>query len=122
MKKQVENRLVINVDDGTVTGFDGTVVVDPETLDPHGKELLEAWDETHYEGHAKELGFVHGTPLVDRRKNAVIIWCDADIQQLKPEWSLNKCQEFLDRNARHIQDRLIETGWEVLESLINSEE
>jgi hypothetical protein len=52
---------------------------------------------------------------------AVVTWCAEDIQTLKPEWSLEECQTFLEENVRNIQDRLIETGWEVLDALVSWE-
>lgn len=52
---------------------------------------------------------------------AVVTWCAEDVQTLKPEWTLEQCEEFLENNVRHIQDRLIETGWEVLEALVTWE-
>lgn len=51
----------------------------------------------------------------------VIKWSAEDVQQLRKDWSLDKCQDFLDRNGRQLNDRLIEVGWEVLEALINCE-
>jgi hypothetical protein len=52
---------------------------------------------------------------------AVVTWCAEDIQTIKPDWSLEQCQEFLESNVRNIQDRLIEVGWEVLDALVSWE-
>jgi hypothetical protein len=37
---------------------------------------------------------------------------------IKKDWSLPRCEEWLEGNERHISDRLIELGWEVLEVLV----
>jgi hypothetical protein len=52
----------------------------------------------------------------------VIRWHAQDVQRLKPEWSLDQCQAFLSNNERIIKDRLIEDGWEVLQSVIQYSE
>lgn len=54
-------------------------------------------------------------------KFAQVVWTAEDIQTLRPDWDLEKCADWLQRNERHIQDRLVELGWEVIESLLGSE-
>lgn len=49
---------------------------------------------------------------------AQVTWRAEDIQTLKPNWSLEKCQEWLESNENRIQDRLTELGWEVIDSLM----
>lgn len=49
-------------------------------------------------------------------------WTPGDVQTLAPKWSEEKCIEWLEANAKHIQDALVSHGWEVLESLIPTEE
>jgi len=52
---------------------------------------------------------------------AMTRWHPEDVQALKPEWSTEQAVDFLQRNESKIQDRLVELGWEVLETLISME-
>jgi len=52
------------------------------------------------------------------KKFANVEWTAGDIQTLRPEWSVEKCEDFLVANEHHLRDRLIEVGWEVLEVLL----
>jgi hypothetical protein len=54
-------------------------------------------------------------------KYATVTWTAEDVQTLRPNWTLEQCAEWLDSNERYIQDRLVELGWEVIESLLGSE-
>jgi hypothetical protein len=44
-----------------------------------------------------------------------------DVQSLKPEWTQEKCEEIFDRVTLALHERLVETGWEILEILIDWE-
>lgn len=124
----MSNRYIINLDDGTVCGAGASVIVDIDGLDDDGKALWQDWLDTTSDHVAFELGEQYGAPIrgyfgnTDDDKQCIIKWSAKDVQQLKPTWSLEKCQSWLDGNSRHLADRLIETGWEVLESFILSEE
>ena len=52
---------------------------------------------------------------------ASVTWHAEDVKSLKPKWSLKKCNEWLEDNERHMQDRLIELGWEVMDALLITE-
>lgn len=52
---------------------------------------------------------------------AAVTWHAEDVQTLKPNLSLEKCNEWLEDNERHISDRLIELGWEVIDALLITE-
>ncbi len=39
---------------------------------------------------------------------AAVTWHAEDVKTLKPNWSLEKCNEWLEDNERHISDRLID--------------
>lgn len=45
-------------------------------------------------------------------------WRAEDVKSMKPEWSLNKCEEWLNDNEDRIQDRLTEVGYEVIDSFL----
>ena len=47
-----------------------------------------------------------------------ITFAAEDIQTLRPNWSLEECESWLQENEKYIRDRLIELGWEVIETLL----
>ena len=49
---------------------------------------------------------------------AKVVWRAEDVKTIQKNWSLPRCEEWLEGNERHISDRLIELGWEVLEVLV----
>jgi hypothetical protein len=52
---------------------------------------------------------------------AKVVWRAEDVQSIKSDWSLQKCEEWLQYNERRISDRLIELGWEVIDTLLTME-
>lgn len=52
-------------------------------------------------------------------KYATVSWTAEDIQTLRPDWTPDQCEEWLESNQRYIQDRLVELGWEVIETLLD---
>lgn len=52
---------------------------------------------------------------------ASLVWTAQDIKTLRPRWSLFRCEAFLVRVERKIQDRLCELGWEVIEAILEME-
>ena len=52
---------------------------------------------------------------------AKVVWRAEDVKAIKSAWSLEKCEEWLQDNDRHISDRLIELGWEVMDTLLQME-
>lgn len=59
-------------------------------------------------------------PATDLRY-ATVAWTPHDVKTLRPKWSVQRCEDWLEENAHHIQDRLVESGWDVLSSLIATE-
>jgi len=43
------------------------------------------------------------------------------VKSINGAWSLEKCEEWLQDNDEHISDRLIELGWEVIDTLLSME-
>lgn len=58
--------------------------------------------------------------LYNKGFRAFVIWSADDIQIIREDWTIEQCQEWLDTNESIIQDRSIEHGWEVIESIINN--
>jgi hypothetical protein len=52
---------------------------------------------------------------------AKVVWRAEDVKSINGAWSLEKCEEWLQDNERHISDRLIELGWEVMDTLLKME-
>lgn len=52
---------------------------------------------------------------------AQVAWQADDIQQLRSDWSDEKCNEWLEDNEDYIQQAMIETGWAAIESLLAGE-
>lgn len=51
-----------------------------------------------------------------------ITWSLADIKSRQPQWSDDRCDEFLADVAKYIEDASIQAGWEVIDSLICQED
>ena len=51
-----------------------------------------------------------------------ITWSLADIKSRQPQWSDDRCDEFLADVAKDIENASIEAGWEVIDSLICQED
>jgi hypothetical protein len=57
-----------------------------------------------------------------REKYVEVSWCPADVKDIYPEWSDEKCMEILNKVSGYFEDRWIELGWEVLETHLDLEE
>lgn len=57
-----------------------------------------------------------------RDRHAEVSWCAEDIQTLRPDWSDEKCNEFLMDNEDDIQCAMIERGWDAISDLLRWEE
>jgi hypothetical protein len=51
-------------------------------------------------------------------KYARVAWTADDILALRPKWNEERAEEWLAQNERYIQDRSVELGWEVIETLL----
>ena len=47
-----------------------------------------------------------------------ITWGVVDVQTLRPDWTEEMCEQFLVSDGKHLMDRSIEYGWQVLETLL----
>lgn len=54
-------------------------------------------------------------------KFATVTWTAADVQTLAPSLSDEKAADWLHDNQTHIQNRLIELGWDVIETLLTTD-
>lgn len=53
---------------------------------------------------------------------AEVRWTAQDVKTLRPKWSLSRCEEFLARNEKYLEERLTELGWECLSTYIAMDE
>ena len=53
---------------------------------------------------------------------AKVEWAPEDVHTLRPGWSLERCEDWLHANEKYVQDRLVELGWGVIETLLGEEE
>ena len=53
---------------------------------------------------------------------AKVVWRAEDVKAINGAWTLERCEEWLQDNERHISDRLIELGWDVMDTLLNMED
>ena len=49
---------------------------------------------------------------------AKVEWTAEDVLTLRPDMTEEQAEEFLQSNEKHLRDRLIELGWDVMESLL----
>lgn len=49
---------------------------------------------------------------------AKVEWTPEDVTTLREDMTMEEAEAFLQSNQKYIQDRLVELGWEVLESLL----
>jgi hypothetical protein len=61
--------------------------------------------------------------IIDEKKThfAQLSWSPEDVFEIRPDWSQNKCLEELLKIEDEIIDRMVETGWSVLEDLLPEE-
>lgn len=49
---------------------------------------------------------------------ATISWCGLDVKGIHPEWTDEQCMKALDAVCSELEDRCIEEGWNILDSLL----
>ena len=64
---------------------------------------------------------IQGTLVEEPEVNwyAEVKWSAADVQTLRPSWTIEQCEAAIARHEKHLQDRIIELGWDVLEWCLN---
>jgi hypothetical protein len=51
-------------------------------------------------------------------KYAEVVWTPEDVTSLRPDMTIEQAEEWLQSNEKHLRDRLIELGWDVMETLL----
>jgi hypothetical protein len=60
--------------------------------------------------------------LNDEKPQAVVSWCAIDIQEKRPDWTVKRCQKFLEDNEEDIVLAMIEAGGEAIDDYLDHEE
>lgn len=63
---------------------------------------------------------IKDNPMME--KYSIVSWCPADVKDMRPDWSDEKCQEMLAKVSGHLEGRIIDSGWEILDFLLEFEE
>jgi hypothetical protein len=50
-----------------------------------------------------------------------IKWSGGDIRSLRPEWSIDKCDAFIESKSDIFKELSISHGWDIWESLLEGE-
>jgi hypothetical protein len=60
-------------------------------------------------------------PLIEKRETqfAEVTWSIEDLKTLQEDWTEEQLLEWMDLNEDHVRDRLIELGWEVIDTMIS---
>lgn len=56
---------------------------------------------------------------MNAKKYAKVVWTANDIETLRPNWSPEKCEEWLVANEDPIQEAMAERGWLAIETLLD---
>lgn len=84
--------------------------------------------EAYFDGRRSRQGeWMHSeeAPIEDDsgpQLYAMVSWTPGDVQSLRESWSLERCEEELDRAESRFRDCLIDRGWEILNDLLPVEE
>lgn len=70
--------------------------------------------EVHFAGNIDDA-------IKKANEYAEIAWQVEDVRTLRPDISDEEARDFLKNNRNHIQDRLTEMGWDLLEILLNED-
>lgn len=54
-----------------------------------------------------------------RKTWARVVWTPGDVQSIQPDLTDAEAEAFLDNNEKHIRDRLIELGHDVIRDLLD---
>ncbi len=56
------------------------------------------------------------------KPQAIVSWCAEDIQDKRPDWSVKRCQMFLEDNEEDIVLAMIEAGGEAIDEYLWEED
>ena len=56
----------------------------------------------------------------EMNKYATVSWTARDVQTLRPEWSLERCEDELIQIEKDIADAMTEHGWGIMEFMLIS--
>jgi hypothetical protein len=68
-----------------------------------------------------DLPLVANGPGLAEREPASVRFTATDVQTLRPDWDDATAKAWLARKAKTIEERMTETGWQVIEHLLDAE-
>ena len=84
-----------------------------------GDQVLELWHLAHdMKNFIQEEGRVCEYPIRECDNFAAVNWSVEDLQTRRPAWSDEACITWWRRNEGHMQDSMVEGGWESLETFL----
>lgn len=48
-------------------------------------------------------------------------WSPVDIFDLRPDWTYEQAEEFLQKHGKYIQEAMVRAGWDAIETLLPPE-
>lgn len=51
-------------------------------------------------------------------KFATTSWMAEDVLTLRPNWTRDQAEEFLNENEKHINEAMVSAGWTAIETLL----
>jgi hypothetical protein len=51
-------------------------------------------------------------------RHAQVAWQIGDIQSLKPDWTDERCADFLRSNSKYIQEAMVVAGWTCIKTFL----
>ena len=58
----------------------------------------------------------------NRDEYAVVAWQINDIKAVRPSWTDDECENFLDRYETDIEEKMIRAGWDMIHNLLDEED
>jgi hypothetical protein len=85
-----------------------------------GDKVLELWHLAHdMRDFIQEEGRVREYPRLERDNFAEVHWSVEDLRPRRPAWSDEACIAWWRRNEGHVQDLMMEGGWESIDTLLS---
>lgn len=111
------SKWIIDKQSGTIMQADDCVIVDDATLSEEDNLVLDMGDS---DAETIEVAKRRGTPVLHYKNpdQVHISWDAEDVQTLSMNMTDEQALEALQKVSKHLRDRSIEYGWEVLEMLL----
>jgi hypothetical protein len=87
---------------------------------PLGDAVLALWTLAHdMKDFIQEPGRVREYPRREVNNFAAVHWSVEDLQTRRPAWSEESCVDWWRSNEGHVEDPMVEGGWESIDTLLS---